>query len=228
VSSSMPTKYQALAGATVTLLLAVLGGSVVEILKELQIYTQLPNWFKVFSGWLSQIPSSQIFSGLGWAVAFYVLAFTRQVQSRTNDADAMLLYAEIDDFSNRVLYSNDKEIQRFCKNISRNKSTIWLDADLGTLRRRFILVVRGHYGIKILDDPLLHGPLVVDPLDESDGSVIEIISQNTSVKVVTGSRVRLPTARESFRSILDLMKDRIRVLEQKPIQSLKKSESANE
>jgi hypothetical protein len=223
----MATKFQALAGVIFTLLLAVLGSSVVEVLKELQFYAQLPNWLKVFTGWLSQVPSSQIFSGLGWAVALFALAFTRQVQSRTNEADAILLYAEIDDFSNKVLYSNDKAIRRFCENISRNKSTIWLDAELGTLRRRFILVVRGHYGVKILDDALLHGPLVVDPLNKSDGRVIEIISQNTSVKVVTGSRARLPTARESFRSILDQMKDRIRVLEQKPIQPLNKSESAN-
>ncbi len=223
----MPTKFQALLGAIVTLLLAVLGGSVVEVLKELQFYAQLPNWIKVSTGWLSQIPSSQIFSGLGWAVALYVLAFARQDPSRTYETDSTRLFAEIDDFSNRILYANDKAIRRFCEKVSRDKSAIWLDEELGSLRRRFILVVRGHFGNEILDDPLVHGPLVVDPLNKSGGIKVVVVSQSATVEVEHGPRTRTPTAREAFRSILDLMKDRIRVLAQKQIQPVKTSEPAS-
>ena len=87
--------------------------------------------------------------------------------------------------------------------------------------------MRGHFGNKILDDPLVHGPLVVDPLNKSGGIKVVVVSQSATVEVEQGPRARTPTARESFRSILDLMKDRIRVLAQKQTQPIKTSEPAS-
>jgi hypothetical protein len=228
MARSMPTKFQALVGSIATVLVTVVAGSVVEVFKELQFYSQLPSWLKVLAAWLAQISSSQIFSGLGWIVALFILALVRQESSRTFETDATQLYSKIDDFSNRILSASDRAIRRFCDKVSKDKSTIWLDAELSDLRRRLLQEVGGHFGIRILDDPLVHGPLVVDPLKKSSsGSKLTVSSMRAmraTIEVEYGPRARPPTARESFRSILDLMKGRIRAIAQRSSQTIETTE----